>query len=81
LKEEGRRLMVVVLVVVVALLTLLLLLLLLAIIQEYYPWLANYLVQKRISSHANLHTMYMSFIDKLEAPGLTKQVSIGDSSQ
>jgi len=80
LKEEGRRLMVVVLVVVVALLTLLLLLLL-AIIQEYYPWLANYLVQKRISSHANLHTMYMSFIDKLEAPGLTKQVSIGDSSQ
>lgn len=42
--------------------------------EDYYPWLANYLVQKRISSHANLHTMYMSFIDKLEAPGLTKSV-------
>jgi len=42
--------------------------------EEHHPWLANYLVQKRISSHANLQGMYMSFIDRLAAPSLTKSI-------
>lgn len=42
--------------------------------EEHYPWLANYLVQKRISPHGNLQAMYLTFIDKLKAPSLTKWV-------
>ncbi len=32
---------------------------------DFLPWLANYLVLKRVSLEANFHQLYMSFLDKL----------------
>ncbi len=29
---------------------------------EFLPWLANYLVLKRVSLEANFHQLYMSFL-------------------
>jgi hypothetical protein len=42
--------------------------------EENHTWLAHYMVQKRISSHANLHSMYLAFIDKIDSASLTRAI-------
>lgn len=34
---------------------------------EHFPWFANYLVVKRISTQPNLHQLFLAFLDKLAA--------------
>src|SRR5690242_15148632 len=41
---------------------------------EYFEWIANYLVVKRISTQPNFHSLYLQFIDHLDAPGLSDAV-------
>ena len=33
--------------------------------QEYFGWVAQYLVMKRVSIEPNFHTLYMNFLDAL----------------
>jgi CCR4-NOT transcription complex subunit 1 len=41
---------------------------------EFYIWFANYLVVKRISTQQNLHPLYMTVLENLDAPDLLKAV-------
>lgn len=41
---------------------------------EFYDWLAQYLVLKRASIEANYHSLYMSFMDSLSSSRLSKVV-------
>eukprot|EP01113_Clastostelium_recurvatum_P016806 TRINITY_DN1971_c0_g1_i2.p1 TRINITY_DN1971_c0_g1~~TRINITY_DN1971_c0_g1_i2.p1 ORF type:complete len:2308 (-),score=670.74 TRINITY_DN1971_c0_g1_i2:313-7236(-) len=41
---------------------------------EYYDYLAQYLVVKRISLEANFHNLYLAFTEKLALPGLIDKV-------
>ena len=42
--------------------------------EEYYDWVAQYLVMKRASIEPNFHTLYMSFLDTLNSSKLRKAV-------
>ena len=42
--------------------------------EEYYDWLAQYLVMKRASIESNFHSLYMSFMDALNSTRLNKAV-------
>jgi len=44
--------------------------------QEYFEWLAQYLVQKRISTQPNFHSLYLQFIDYLGDWGSTLVAAI-----
>eukprot|EP01035_Chromulina_nebulosa_P020075 gene20075-26069_t len=44
------------------------------ILSDYYNWFANYLVVKRISTHANLHPIYLTLMDNLDNNDLNKLV-------
>lgn len=44
------------------------------LIVDYYSWFANYLVVKRVSTMPNLHPIYLSVMDALEAPPLVKTI-------
>jgi CCR4-NOT transcription complex subunit 1 len=44
------------------------------LIEQHYPWMANYLVSKRISTQPNYHGVYLIFIEKLMKPGLEKEI-------
>ncbi|CCI49970.1 unnamed protein product [Albugo candida] len=44
------------------------------LIENFYPWMANYLVIKRISTQPNYHTVYLIFIEKLMQPELEKEI-------
>lgn len=37
---------------------------------RFAPWLANYLVERRLSVEYNFHDLYLSFVDQLAMPGL-----------
>lgn len=41
---------------------------------EYWPWVAQYLVMKRASIEANFHTLYANFMDTLKLPDFNKMV-------
>lgn len=43
---------------------------------DFFPWVAFYLVAKRVSTQGNYHTLYMSFLDQIDEPGLMEQVRI-----
>eukprot|EP00698_Gefionella_okellyi_P025035 TRINITY_DN9037_c0_g1_i1.p1 TRINITY_DN9037_c0_g1~~TRINITY_DN9037_c0_g1_i1.p1 ORF type:complete len:2034 (-),score=429.50 TRINITY_DN9037_c0_g1_i1:786-6887(-) len=38
--------------------------------ERFYSWLANYVVQRRVSMEANFHNLYLQFIDTLNSAGL-----------
>jgi CCR4-NOT transcription complex subunit 1 len=41
---------------------------------EYWPWIAQYLVMKRASIEFNFHALYSNFLDVLKVPELNKMV-------
>lgn len=41
---------------------------------EHYRWIANYLVVKRVSTQANFHAVYMTFLERLNEKELFDQV-------
>lgn len=41
---------------------------------ENYPWMAHYMVHKRISCQANLHPLLLTFLDKIDAAGLLRSI-------
>ena len=40
--------------------------------ENIYPWLAQYMVVQRASIEANFHSLYLSFLDKLQLQGFIK---------
>jgi len=42
--------------------------------EEYWPWMAQYLVMKRASIELNFHTLYSNFLDVLKIPELNLMV-------
>lgn len=42
--------------------------------EEYWPWMAQYLVMKRASIELNFHTLYSNFLDVLKIPELNQMV-------
>ncbi|KAK7790471.1 hypothetical protein R5R35_006209 [Gryllus longicercus] len=42
--------------------------------EEYWPWMAQYLVMKRASIELNFHTLYSNFLDCLKLPDLNHLV-------
>jgi hypothetical protein len=42
--------------------------------EEYWPWMAQYLVMKRASIEHNFHTLYSNFLDVLKIPELNQMV-------
>lgn len=43
--------------------------------EEYWPWMAQYLVMKRASIELNFHVLYSNFLDCLKAPEVNKMVT------
>lgn len=43
--------------------------------EEYYPWMAQYLVMKRASIELNFHALYSNFLDCLRLPEINKMVT------
>lgn len=41
---------------------------------EFYGWFANYLVEKRVSSQPNLHPLYLTMLDIIDSPELSKLI-------
>lgn len=41
---------------------------------EYYPWLANYLVTKRVATQPNFQPLYRAFLDRFSSRELEKEV-------
>lgn len=41
---------------------------------EYHPWLANYLVVKRICTQPNFHDLYLELVNQLETPSLMEAI-------
>uniref|UniRef100_A0A7I4E1I6 CCR4-Not complex component Not1 C-terminal domain-containing protein n=1 Tax=Physcomitrium patens TaxID=3218 RepID=A0A7I4E1I6_PHYPA len=44
------------------------------ILEEYYPWFAQYVVMKRASIEPNNHDTYIKFLDKMDSKELHKEV-------
>ncbi|XP_065678715.1 CCR4-NOT transcription complex subunit 1 isoform X1 [Hydra vulgaris] len=44
------------------------------ILPEYYPWLAQYLVMKRVSIEPNFHSLYSEFLQALSVAELSQMV-------
>lgn len=44
--------------------------------EEYWPWIAQYLVMKRASIELNFHGLYSNFLDVLKMPEVNKMVTI-----
>ncbi len=42
--------------------------------EEFWPWVAQYLVMKRASIEPNFHHLYSNFLDTLKFPKLNKMV-------
>lgn len=42
--------------------------------EQYYDWVAQYLVMKRASIEPNFHNLYMSFLNSLHSSTLRKSV-------
>lgn len=42
--------------------------------EQYYDWVAQYLVMKRASIEPNFHNLYMSFLNSLHSSALRKSV-------
>lgn len=43
--------------------------------EEYWPWMAQYLVMKRASIELNFHALYSNFLDCLKVPEVNKMVT------
>lgn len=43
--------------------------------EEYWPWMAQYLVMKRASIELNFHVLYSNFLDCLKIPDVNKMVT------
>ncbi|XP_024942329.1 CCR4-NOT transcription complex subunit 1 isoform X3 [Cephus cinctus] len=43
--------------------------------EEYWPWMAQYLVMKRASIELNFHVLYSNFLDCLKLPEVNKMVT------
>ncbi|XP_012340948.1 CCR4-NOT transcription complex subunit 1 isoform X3 [Apis florea] len=43
--------------------------------EEYWPWMAQYLVMKRASIELNFHALYSNFLDCLKSPEVYKMVT------
>lgn len=43
--------------------------------EEYWPWMAQYLVMKRASIELNFHALYSNFLDCLKLPEVYKMVT------
>ncbi|XP_066592088.1 CCR4-NOT transcription complex subunit 1 isoform X2 [Prorops nasuta] len=43
--------------------------------EEYWPWMAQYLVMKRASIELNFHALYSNFLDCLKLPEIYKMVT------
>lgn len=41
---------------------------------EYFPWLANFLVSKRVATQPNFHGLYLKFLDHLDSQQLNHEV-------
>lgn len=42
--------------------------------EEHHKWFASYLVVKRISTQPNLHSLYLTMLDVINSPNLTKTI-------
>ena len=40
--------------------------------KDYFPWLAQYLIVKRVCIEENFHTVYLQFLDELNLPGFDR---------
>ncbi|XP_014599936.1 PREDICTED: CCR4-NOT transcription complex subunit 1 isoform X2 [Polistes canadensis] len=45
------------------------------VIEDYWPWMAQYLVMKRASIELNFHALYSNFLDCLKLPEVNKMVT------
>ena len=45
-----------------------------AVTEEFWPWVAQYMVMKRASIEPNFHHLYSSFLDTLKIPELNKVI-------
>ncbi|KAJ8667643.1 hypothetical protein QAD02_009306 [Eretmocerus hayati] len=43
--------------------------------EEYWPWMAQYLVMKRASIELNFHALYSNFLDCLKVPDVNRMVT------
>ena len=43
--------------------------------EEYWPWMAQYLVMKRASIELNFHALYSNFLDCLKVPAVNRMVT------
>jgi CCR4-NOT transcription complex subunit 1 len=43
--------------------------------EEYWPWMAQYLVMKRASIELNFHALYSNFLDCIKLPEVNKMVT------
>ncbi|WVZ55056.1 hypothetical protein U9M48_005770 [Paspalum notatum var. saurae] len=44
------------------------------LLEEYYPWFAQYMVMKRASIEPNFHDLYLKFFDKVNSKSLNKEI-------
>ncbi|KQJ97773.1 hypothetical protein BRADI_3g33190v3 [Brachypodium distachyon] len=44
------------------------------LLEQYYPWFAQYMVMKRASIEPNFHDLYLKFFDKVNSKSLNKEM-------
>ncbi|KAK3124635.1 hypothetical protein QOZ80_7BG0589710 [Eleusine coracana subsp. coracana] len=44
------------------------------LLEQYYPWFAQYMVMKRASIEPNFHDLYLKFFDKVNSKSLNKEI-------
>ncbi|XP_062205575.1 uncharacterized protein LOC133907537 isoform X2 [Phragmites australis] len=44
------------------------------LLEQYYPWFAQYMVMKRASIEPNFHDLYLKFFDKVDSKSLNKEI-------
>ena len=42
--------------------------------EDFFPWLAQYIVVKRVALEQNFHQMYISLLEKVNSPTLDRQL-------
>lgn len=45
------------------------------VLEEYWPWMSQYLVMKRASIEVNFHALYSNFLDTLKIPDINRMVT------
>ncbi|CAI0400959.1 unnamed protein product [Linum tenue] len=44
------------------------------LMEQYYPWFAQYMVMKRASIEPNFHDLYLKFLDKINLKALNREI-------